>query len=164
MITMPTRREFFLSCSAFAAATALVPAPVLAAPAPLGLREAGLNSITAEAFAEQLNTRFVVRNRGGDTVALLLAAVEPAAAGAQLLSPAATALHEQFSLFFAGADSRPLSQDTYTFEHMSLGRFAMFIVPVGRPVSGCRVYEAVFDRPTPSARGHKRDASGYPMR
>ena len=153
---MSTRRDFLLNSSVFAAALALVPTAALAVPARVSRREVGLDSITAEAFAEQLNTRFLVRNNGDVPMALLLAAVEPTAFGAATSVSAAAESQERFSLFFAGTDSRPLGQNTYAFEHASLGRFEMFIVPVGRPASGCRVYEAVFDRPTPAARGPAR--------
>lgn len=156
---MSTRREFLLKGSALTAAIALTPTAALAAPARVSRREIGLDGITAEAFAEQLNTRFVVRSNGDGDVALLLAAVEPCTSGAATSVSAAAESQERFSLFFAGADSRPLSQNTYAFEHERLGRFEMFIVPVGRPASGCRAYEAVFDRPTPASRGPERGYS-----
>ena len=157
-LAVPTRREFLLNSSALAAAMALAPFPTFAAPSLPAWRTVGLDQISAETFAEQVNTRFVVREREGRAVSLLLAGVEPAGLSGAAANPAATNHQEQFSLLFAGADSQRLEQNTYTFEHASLGRFEMFIVPVGRPVSGCRVYEAVFDRPAPPGRGHTRDA------
>ena len=153
---MSTRREFLWNCAALTAAAALTPAPALAVPSRSGLREVGLDDLSAEAFAGQVNTRFVVRDSAGPTVSLLLATIEPAASGADIHSLAAAEPQEQFSLFFAGPVAQRLGQNTYAFEHASLGRFQMFIVPVGRPVSGCWIYEAVFDRPTPALHGRGR--------
>jgi hypothetical protein len=47
-----------------------------------------------------------------------------------------------FMLIFTGALPRTLPQDTYAFEHPTLGKFELFIVPGGR---GQQSYTAVFN-------------------
>ena len=55
---------------------------------------------------------------------------------------------ESFSLVFRGPRDRPLHQATYQFAHDQLGRFPLFIVPIGMEQDGMR-YEAVFTRLPP---------------
>ncbi len=55
------------------------------------------------------------------------------------------ASYENFSLIFAGPPGRLLPQGMYLFECDDLGRFDLFIVPIGRDASGCK-YEAAFNR------------------
>jgi hypothetical protein len=50
-----------------------------------------------------------------------------------------------FSTVFHGPLDSPLPQDTYTFEHDSMGEFPLFIVPIA-PDTGGLYYEAVFNR------------------
>src|SRR3954452_784720 len=50
---------------------------------------------------------------------------------------------DAFGLLFDGPIGR--AQGTYTLEHTVIGRFKMFITPVGRP-SNVQTYEAVVDR------------------
>jgi hypothetical protein len=50
---------------------------------------------------------------------------------------------DAFGLTFDGPPGG--EQGTYTFAHPTIGRFAMFITPVGRP-SKLQTYEAVIDR------------------
>lgn len=149
---MSTRREFLLHCSALAATAALGPTTTLAARP--RLREVGLDNLSVEAFAGRLNTVFVARDQAGGAVALRLGLVDLGneAAGA---APAPDA-QEKFSLLFTGDSSQPLPQNTYIFEHPQLGRFEMFIVPVGRANEQCCAYEAVFDRPAAGMRGRNR--------
>jgi hypothetical protein len=60
--------------------------------------------------------------------------------------------YESFSLLFLGPAGPLLPQGTYPFECEPLGRFDLFIVPIGRDPSGVK-YEAAFNRPVkqPSA-------------
>ncbi|MDQ6631800.1 MAG: hypothetical protein M3Y82_08580 [Verrucomicrobiota bacterium] len=60
---------------------------------------------------------------------------------------------ETFSLMFRGSKDQPLQQSSYQFEHPKIGRFVMFIVPVGdaAALTGSRYYQAVFNRPAQSA-------------
>ena len=63
---------------------------------------------------------------------------------------------EKFSLLFRGDAIRPLGQNTYAFEHARIGRFEMFIVPIGREDQGQCHYEAVFHRSPPESRARGR--------
>ena len=53
---------------------------------------------------------------------------------------------EQFSLFFHGPGDRVLQQGTYAFDHDTLGRVLLFVVPVLGSTREQRVYEAAFTR------------------
>lgn len=53
--------------------------------------------------------------------------------------------YECFSLTFTGPAARPLAQSTYPFSHAKMGKFDMFIVPIGQDKE-IRTYEAVFTR------------------
>ena len=150
---MSTRREFLLNCAAFTAAAGFVPTTVFAAPS--RLRAVALDSISAAAWMAQLNSFFIAQNETG-AFPLQLAAVDSPDAAPGALPTGTGDVQERFSLFFVGDAARPLSQDTYIFEHASLGRFPLFIVPIWRPDGGRSVYEAVFDRPGASARTRAR--------
>ena len=52
---------------------------------------------------------------------------------------------ESFSLLFAGPKNRFLPQQLYSFAHETMGRFPLFIVPVGQDAATFH-YEAVFSR------------------
>ena len=54
-------------------------------------------------------------------------------------------VQETFSLCFRGASGESLPQTTYVLEQESLGRFELFIVPIGQE-DGCVRYQAVFNR------------------
>jgi hypothetical protein len=54
------------------------------------------------------------------------------------------AVYESFSLLFLGPADRLLPQRIYAFECEPLGRFDLFIVPIGRDDTGVR-YEAAFN-------------------
>ncbi len=51
---------------------------------------------------------------------------------------------ESYSLMFHGPADFVLPQGTYYFSHDSLGKFEIFIVPIGPDDSGMR-YQAVFN-------------------
>jgi hypothetical protein len=57
---------------------------------------------------------------------------------------------ESFSLIFNGPEDRPIAQGAYSFEHGQIGRFDLFIVPIGK-IEGVFQYEAVFNRRTRAA-------------
>ena len=119
---MTSRRQFIGDCSAFALAATMIPAATMAD------RRAVLGFT---AFAALVNSPFMARMSDGPAQALDLIGVD-GDAGA-------------FSLFFSGEVTRPFHQNTYWFEHPRLGRFEMFIVPVGRSDGNHCYYEAVFD-------------------
>jgi hypothetical protein len=141
---MPTRRNFLLNCSAVAVTAAMAPATAISAP--LRLREVPLEAIPMSAFASQLNAVFRVQEGGGTAVGLQLIEVQstPGFASAGLV--AEDSANEKFSLFFRGPLSRPLEQGSYGFEAPGIGRFAMFIVPIGSTETSHCYFEAIFNR------------------
>ena len=149
---MSTRREFLLNCSALLASASFAPTAALAARP--RLHEVSLDQMSAAAFGNLLNTWFIVRDNSRIQTALQLAALEPADSSTEVMTGNRL---ESFSLFFTGDASQPLRQNTYFFEHASMGRFAMFIVPVGpRNESRC-LYEAIFNRSGPESARSTRE-------
>jgi hypothetical protein len=108
-------------------------------------RRVPLSELSLATFAALLGTSFKVRPAQGRAVELTLlkaqnvAAAKPARVGG--------AQWEGFSLVFGGPSVQALSQNTYCFEHKRVGRFEMFIVPIGQPFDGQSRYQAVFNRP-----------------
>ena len=141
---MPTRRQFLLSCSALTAAASAAPTFALSAPFRSGA--IALEQISFQDFAGMVNTAFRV-NAESRTVELRLVVAKPGAAPMFAGAHTGDAGNEKFSLLFSGPAGEPLSQDTHHFEHQRIGRFQMFIVPVGPGELGSRYYEAVFNRP-----------------
>jgi len=98
-----------------------------------------LQDLGLSAFAPWLNTVFRVRQETGEFVELVLVEAKPLEAGGAGRDP------RSFQLLFQGPDRFLLPQRMYTFEHDHIGRFALFISPVGkRP--GRFEYQAVFNR------------------
>ena len=93
--------------------------------------------IDVAAFQAQIDTTFRVES-GVDSIALRLAEVieERPSGGSQ-----------RFSLFFHGPPDRLLPQDTYSFQHDTLGDAMIFIVPIVGSNDERIIYEACFNRP-----------------
>ncbi len=143
---MPTRRKFLLECSAVAVTASVAPAKVLGA-ASFRFREVPLEQIRFAAFATRVNSAFLVQTGTGATVTLQLIEARPSPVSLPMLRLAEDAANERFSLLFRGPLRPPLEQDTYWFEHQTIGRFAMFIVPIGSLETSHTYYEAIFNRP-----------------
>ena len=94
-----------------------------------------IETFTEETFLAYLNTRFRVSANPADALEVELVKVTS-------LSPPG---HVQFSIQFQGPGDRLLPQRTYSIEHEILGRFDLFVVPVGKNDRGFE-YEAVFNR------------------
>jgi hypothetical protein len=149
---MITRRRFLRDSTLFAAAT-LASGRALAKPVrsranPLGQFQALATQPRFGAFAANLGTAFWVRQDQGPAAGLELARVKafpPPANAVQAAAP--DAWNEKFSLQFRGLAGQPLGQDTYLFEHATLGSFYMFIVPAGADAEGILYYLAIFNRP-----------------
>jgi hypothetical protein len=92
--------------------------------------------LTKSAFAAETGTAFRFRGASAAGAVLALADVQSL--------PHGPVDEHRFSLAFTGPSGRRLGQDTYSVDHKTLGRFDMFIVPVGPP-GGTPVYEAVVD-------------------
>jgi len=156
---MATRRRFIRDCSALVVSATLVPASVTAAPR--RWREVSLANVAFGTLVALVNSTFVLRHTNGDAQALEL--IEAA------LAPGSNSLAgddggESFSLFFRGDATRPLGQNSYAFDHSRIGRFEMFIVPIGREAGSHCYYEAVFNRPPPESLAGGRSAGHRQIR
>ena len=135
---MPSRRTFIHNCSALAVSAVVMPVSAMAVPR--ARRQLLLAQVSAGTFNPFVNAVFAVHDTEGRTQSLRLIQVARPASEAQSAG-------DSFALLFQGRVSRPLTQDTYSFEHTRLGRLEMFIVPVGRNDQRHSYYEAVFNRP-----------------
>ena len=146
---MQSRRKFLSVCSAVTAAALVFPKTILGKIVPASWRQLSLEDMSCETFAGQLDTTFWIHAAPGRSIQVKLVEVKrrqdrPLKPGQR---PPGDAGNEKFSLFFSGFRSELLPQDTYAFEHEALGRFDLFIVPVGTR-SPCKItYEMVFNRP-----------------
>jgi hypothetical protein len=91
---------------------------------------------TLQAFQAALQTRFRVGVGEGPEVELVLVEVRAVGSASE---------GDSFSILFRGPGDPVLPQRMYPFTHEALGRFHLFIVPVGRHPDGLE-YEAVFNR------------------
>jgi len=146
---MSTRRQFLARCSVLAAGAGLASPALLAAPWPSQVL--ALHEISFQSFAQQAGTLFSVKRKSAPAVRLKLIEAKSAQTAYPNAHLAEDAQNEKFSLRFRGPAGAVLDQDTHLFEHAELGRFAMFIVPVGPQSPGHAYYEAVFNRPAPGA-------------
>jgi hypothetical protein len=107
------------------------------------MKAVSLEQLGFESFAGLVKTKFRVWTGLGVALELELAAVIPSPTAV----PGGTdgLPYEQFTLYFLGPADRLLPQRIYWFEAAPLGRFEMFLVPVGHDPTGFR-YEAVFNR------------------
>jgi len=99
-----------------------------------------LETFTLATFSPLVGTEFRVDVGGAVPVALRLAEASSLSGGRGV--PAGYS-REPFSLVFHGPVHPALSQRTYPFEHVALGRFEVFIVPIGPDAAGPR-YEVIF--------------------
>jgi hypothetical protein len=95
-----------------------------------------LASYSKAAFVSYLNSIFQI-STGFSVIAVTLLRVGdmPAPKGG-----------ECFSLLFRGGGGLALPQNTYTVDHPSLGRFQLFLVPVGSDDNGAQGYLATINR------------------
>jgi len=141
--SQPTRRRFLVNCSVLAAAATVAPATL---GGPARGRAVALEQIGPADFARQLNTPFVVRPERATPTQLVLVEIRPLALP-NAAPNAEDARNEKFALLFRGSLASPLTQNTYSFEHYRVGRFEMFIVPIGYLDQSQCYYEAIFNRP-----------------
>ncbi len=102
----------------------------------------GLINFTKDTFTPYLNTTFRVKT-GSGAVDLRLTKITDLKAISRI--PARIAGKESSSLLFVGSSNAAcLTQDTYVLEHAALGRFSLFLVPVGKSTN--RHHEAIIIR------------------
>lgn len=87
-------------------------------------------------FAENLNTKFLLRTDDGNVIELELTNIRDVKSEPH---------QEQFALVFSGPGSIYLPQQIYSLEHEGMGELALFLVPIGRDEKGF-IYEAAFNR------------------
>lgn len=87
-------------------------------------------------FAKYLNSNFRIRVSEEQTVDAELVEVTEL-----MLSPR----QERFSIVFRTSNEVFLGQGMWTLEHDEMGKFELFMVPIGRNEKGTS-YEAVFNR------------------
>jgi hypothetical protein len=94
-------------------------------------------------FTPYVNSEFRVHLSSSKAVAITLMRIEDFSNSQEKLRAAG---EESFTLEFNGPSGRAFNQQTYEVEHAALGRFSLFIVPVGmRTAKGDISYEAAFN-------------------
>ena len=93
--------------------------------------------LTEKEFSKHLNTKF--RVNGEQPLDLELTQVKAYMAQSNDQSDM-----ERFSAFFHGPGDRYLPQGIYALEHVAMGAFDLFLVPIAKDEKGLR-YEAVFN-------------------
>jgi hypothetical protein len=91
-------------------------------------------------FAEHLNTTFRAEAGPSEVFELELTDVKGIDEGET------GSKQERFSLMFSGPADRFYPQGTYQLEHERIGKFNLFIVPIGKASDGRLLYEAAFNR------------------
>ncbi len=97
-----------------------------------------LASLNRPTFAKYIGQNFRVRASSGTFVDMQLVKVVDR-------TSIAPQKGECFTLVFQGPKSQSLRQDTYLFEHKTLGTFPLFVVPASLS-GGSRHYESAFNR------------------
>jgi hypothetical protein len=96
------------------------------------------NDVTLETFAPHLGGSFIVRLPGGERMAVVLLAADPAPGDDD-----ARRTRAPFSLIFRMPQGRSLAQGMYVVEREGLGAIDIFLVPVVPDRDGPRL-QAVF--------------------
>ena len=102
----------------------------------------GQIDFTKDTFTPYLNTTFRIKTSSA-AVKVKLSKITDLKAISK--TPPRIAGRESFSLLFVGSGKTTgLTQETYALEHEALGRFSLFLVPIGKSES--RNYEAIIIR------------------
>ncbi len=91
-------------------------------------------------FASWVGTEFQLTTQPGSPITMELVETAPLAASGNLPR------RQPFSLIFRGPKDRLLDQRIHTLEHDRLGRFGLFLVPIGPGADGNGpYYQAIFN-------------------
>ncbi len=160
---MSVSRRRFLELGTLAIAATAVPSQIIAGEKPRrsamgqdlpieGQSEVvSLNYMTKDTFARLVNSTFMARDSAGKIVRLTLVSAEQVGTPKgntsvvlRIPNPAKQIKRtDSFVLRFRTQSGKPLSQGTYSFNHVTLGNFALFIVPAGDSQPYC---SAIFSR------------------
>src|SRR5215469_15192593 len=102
-----------------------------------------LEQLTYEDFSGMVNSKFRVWIDAQNSLELELS--EVTSPRISMAGGTKGAAYENFTLNFTGPADKLLPQRIYCFESPSLGRFELFIVPVGCSPSSAQ-YQATFNR------------------
>jgi hypothetical protein len=144
-----TRRQFLYNSSAAMAVLAAFPGIASGKTANTGGNFQSMGQIGYSQLAAQIHTPFRVCTPSGRRIELTLLKA-PLTAPSPLVPgrrPAADAANEKFSLVFSGPRDALLPAAIHPFEHDELGRFSMYIGPIGPQDSDRVRYQSVFNRP-----------------
>ena len=160
-----SRRKFLQQGAILAACTAAIPVEAVAQDRSARLSSASgqanrpdvLEHLSLRSFAAVTGSSFKVYQDPADPMYLTLLTAEDMSTPNERVSSAnmavapprqkVTMANNAFRLHFVGPSSRVVKQDTFTFEHSTLGTFDLFIVPSG---DGQPSYSAIINRmPTP---------------
>jgi len=101
-----------------------------------------LKEVTVSVFEECVGSAFRIQADSGSSIDAEL--IEATPMGSRPGGSGAVAQRDAFSIVFRGPAEPVLPQKIYTLEHAKLGRFELFLVPIGPDASGM-CYEAVFN-------------------
>ncbi len=104
-----------------------------------------IDQLKLETFAPLVGSKFRVYTEAAAFIEVELMEATEFRGHGDKPAPGTGVIQESFSVIFDGPDKRFLPQGTYVFEREGLGRFELFIVPVGRK-PGAFQYQAVFNR------------------
>jgi len=108
----------------------------------IGGRGIMLDKVSVSVFVECLGSAFRIHPESGHPLEVELIEVTPLGSHCDVSS--AVAQRDAFSIVFRGPAEPVLPQQIYALEHAKLGRFELFLVPLGPDSRGMR-YEAVFN-------------------
>jgi hypothetical protein len=100
-----------------------------------------LETFTQSTFSAHLNETF--RIHYGAPTPLEVKLIEATSLGSGTAESQGAGKREPFSIVFRGPANHLLPQQTYPIEHNTIGKFELFLVPIGPDEIGTR-YEAVF--------------------
>jgi hypothetical protein len=103
------------------------------------------DQLKLETFSPWLNSKFRVVLDSANCIEVELVQADALTYRGQPQSGAKGPVQDSFSLVFHGPDNRFLPQRVYPFEHDQIGRFELFIVPIGQK-PGFILYQAIFNR------------------
>lgn len=157
---MNISRRKFMKAGIIATAFAGIPLRTLIAPGQQsGSRQSGglfpippeiqndlLNYYTSATFKPYVKTLFHLRSGRSDTRYVRLVEVKDICDASDQES--VKTLGDCFSLVFLGMRNQTSKQNTYKVQHPALGKFSLFLVPVGRrtPRTNQQYYQAIINR------------------